>query len=101
MLKRIGHTLAKDGYFICQFHWDTSDGFSSSVELARKAVAFLTQGNLCYEKGDLLWGNAEFMHAFSRKDELESEFEAGGFEAFYISIAAEDMAGGAILKLRT
>ncbi|MFC1857286.1 class I SAM-dependent methyltransferase [Thermodesulfobacteriota bacterium] len=98
MLKRINKSLRHKGYFVCQFHWDTRLGFSRKAELARKAFAFLTLGNLWYEKGDMLWSNVEFIHAFSSTDELRSEFEAGGFELIHIHTPAESTSGGAVLK---
>ncbi len=98
MLKRINKALTARGYFICQFRWNTRDRSSHQWELVRKIVAFLTLGNLWYEKGDTLWYNMEFIHAFSSEDELGTEFTEGGFEVIHLHIAEELLLGGAVLK---
>jgi len=100
MLKRIWKSLKPEGYFICQFHWDKHIGFSRKVEFARKLFALLSMGNLRYEKGDMLWNNVEFIHVFSSEQELQSEFEAGGFEITYINCPKESIRGGALLRKR-
>lgn len=97
MLKRIQKALKSEGFFMCQFHWDNKGGASTKVEFVRKAIAFFTLGNFWYEKGDMLWGNAEFIHAFSSGDELKSEFKQGGFEVVHIHIP-EGIRGGAVLQ---
>jgi len=101
MLKRIGGALKPNGYFVCQFFWTTSGKFSSKIELARKVFAYLTLGNLWYEKGDMLWANQEFIHAFSKEDELMAEFDAAGFEKVYMHFEKDILRGGAVLKLRS
>jgi len=98
MLKRIRRALRSGGYFLCQFHYGTRNVFSRKVEVARKIFAFLTLGNFCYENGDMLWGNVEFIHAFSSEKELKSEFEEGGFDTIHIDISRGKMRGGAVLK---
>jgi len=98
MLQRIAKALKPGGYFICQFRWCTSDGSSRQWERARKIVAFLTLGNLWYEKGDTLSNNIEFIHAFSQEDEVRSEFEEGGFEVLHLHITEEILLGGAVLR---
>jgi SAM-dependent methyltransferase len=98
MLKRIGKALKPGGYFICQFRWATKDGPANIWELARKVVAFLTLGNLWYEKGDTLSNNIEFVHAFSQEDEVRSEFAEGGFEVIHLRIAEEILLGEAVLR---
>jgi len=98
MLRRIRKALGPGNYFICQFQWNTRGGPSRRAVLARKAVAFLTMGNLQYESGDMLWGNVEFVHAFSSQDALRSELTEGGFEVVHIKISNQMMMGGALLK---
>jgi 2-polyprenyl-3-methyl-5-hydroxy-6-metoxy-1,4-benzoquinol methylase len=98
MLQRISKALKPGGYFICQFRWDTGNETSRIWELARKVVAFLTVGNLWYEKGDMLSNNIEFIHAFSQEDEVRSEFAGGGFEVLHFHIAEEILIGGAVLR---
>lgn len=97
MLKRIRKALKPGGFLACEFHWDNKDGASPKVEFIRKAIAFFTLGNFWYEKGDMLWGNAEFIHAFSSEDELKSEFKQGGFEVVHFHIP-EGIRGGAVLR---
>jgi hypothetical protein len=65
MLRKISKALKPGGYFACQFNWDRRSKPSPTGELVRRAFALLTLGNLGYEKGDMLWGNVEFAHAFS------------------------------------
>jgi SAM-dependent methyltransferase len=98
MLQRIGKALKPGGYFICLFRWDTSGGPAHIWELVRKIVAFLTLGNLWYEKGDTLSNNIEFIHAFSQEDEVRSEFAEGGFEVLHLHIAEEILIGGTVLR---
>jgi len=56
MLKAIAKAMRPEGYFVCQFHLDTSAMFSHKKELFKKAFAFMTLGNFWYERGDMLWG---------------------------------------------
>jgi SAM-dependent methyltransferase len=98
MLQRIGKVLIPGGYFICQFRWATKDGPAHLWQLARKIIAFLTLGNIWYEKGDTLSNNIEFIHAFSQEDEVRSEFAAGGFNLIHIHLAEEILLGGAVLR---
>lgn len=86
MLKRINSALKPYGYFACQFHLDANiDRYSRPVRFLRKIFALLTLGNFCYEPGDMLWGNREFIHAFSGEEELTAEFREAGFKIEYIS----------------
>jgi SAM-dependent methyltransferase len=99
MLRKIAYAVKPGGYFLCQFHCDQHIGFSRKVELARKLFALLSMGNLWYEKGDMLWNNVEFIHAFSSEQELQSEFEAGGFDLISL-ITEEHIISRAILRKR-
>ena len=100
MLRRITMALRPGGYFLCQFLYKTRGNFSRQKSLARKAIAFVTLGNLWYEEGDMLWSNAEFIHAFPSEKELRSEFEAVGFEIVHIHIPEAEgfTRGRAVLK---
>jgi len=97
MLRRISKALKPRGYFICQFHWDARMNVSLKGEFIRGVVSFLTLGNLRYEKGDMLWHNLEFIHAFSSEKDLRSEFEEAQFKVEHIRIHGENMRGGAVL----
>ena len=97
MLRRISKALKPGGYFVCQFHWDTKMNVSQKGELIRKIFSYMTLGNLSYEKGDMLWHNLEFIHAFSSEQALCSEFEDANFKVEHIQIPEEHMKGGAVL----
>lgn len=99
MLRRIKQVLRPGGYFICQFHWDAREGASRLAAAVRKAFAFFTLGNLWHERGDMLWGNVEFIHAFSSEDELRSEFKETQFKVVHIHIPEKGgINGGAVLR---
>jgi ubiquinone/menaquinone biosynthesis C-methylase UbiE len=98
MLRRIGNALRPQGLLVCQFNWGADGIFTPKVERVRKAFARLLLGNLAYERGDMLKGNREFVHAFSSWQDLDSEFEQGGFEVVYRQLSEEVMRGGAVLK---
>ncbi len=96
MLQRIYKTLRPGGFFVCQFHWGA--GKAPKVSQARKALAWLTLGNISYEPGDMLWHNIEFIHGFLSVEELTAEFEKSGFEVIHLSIPEQRVRGGAVLK---
>lgn len=98
MLKRISQALRPGGYFACQFHWTPNARTSPLTELIRQGVAYLSLGNPAYEKGDMLWYNIEFIHAFSSEDDLRSEFRQGGFEVIDLSISERMPRGWAVLR---
>lgn len=98
MLRRIAKALVSSGYLVCQFHWNKLRPNSSLAERFRKLIAFLTAGYIDYEPGDQLWGNVEFIHAFSDPDKLKTEFELAGFELVHFHISKENLSGGAVLK---
>jgi SAM-dependent methyltransferase len=84
MLKRIGRALKPEGYFVYPFRWALRFEFSPKVQTLRKLFAVFTLGNMEYEKGDMLYNNNEFVHAFSTVEEIRLEFEEGGFEVVHI-----------------
>ncbi len=98
MLRRIRNVLKPSGYFVCQFQLCTGEYFSAKVEAVRKIIAILTRGNLNYEKGDMLWNNREFIHAFSSEDNLKSEFKKGGFKIAVMQPRNDLQRSGAILQ---
>jgi len=98
MLKNLGRSLKSEALLFCQFHWDPQKGLSVKAEFAKKLFAVLTLGNLWYEKGDMLWGNSEFLHAFTSEDKLRSEFEAGGFKMISMQLNEKTRRAGAILQ---
>lgn len=98
MLRKIRNALRPGGCFICQFCWGMERVSSRKTEIARKLFAFSVLGNTRYEKGDMLWGNVEFIHAFLSEDAVRSEFEEGGFEIIHIDIPGRRGWGGVVLK---
>lgn len=98
MLQKIWKALQSGGYCVCQFYWDRRYRPDPKWEFARRTIAWLTLGNLFYEKGDMLWGNIEFIHAFSSEEELEYEFKLGGFKTFHIQFPDKSRRGGALLQ---
>jgi len=98
MLRNLWESLKPEGLLYCQFHWNPKKGLSVKAEFAKKLFAILTLGNFRYEKGDMLWGNSEFIHAFTSEEKLRSEFDAGGFEVIHIQFNEDTRRAGAILK---
>ncbi len=98
VLKRVLGGLKPGGFFICQFHWDPRRVFSPRKERVKKLIAWLTLGNIRYEKGDLLWHNVEFIHAFSSLEDIRSEFLEGEFDIIQIRLPEQGVRGGAILR---
>jgi ubiquinone/menaquinone biosynthesis C-methylase UbiE len=98
MLRNLWKSLKSEALLFCQFHWDPRKGLSFKTEFAKKLFAILTLGNFWYEKGDMLWGNSEFLHAFASEDKLRSEFEAGGFKVISVQLNEKTRRAGAILQ---
>ena len=86
MLQRARRALKPGGYFACEFQWEHRQPFSSTTTKLHQIVAWITMGNRSYERGDMLWGNAEFMHAFSAESDLIAEFSAAGFQVIWLNI---------------
>ncbi len=100
MLRRIRRALKLQGYFYCSFHWEKLKIYPAPLEWIRKLFALLSRGNLSYETGDMLWGTAEFLHAFASKEELEAEFAAGGFDLLQLQAPERGVEAGAVLTPR-
>jgi SAM-dependent methyltransferase len=98
MLRRIRLALKPGGFFLCQFHWDPEYKPNPRGEIIRKIIAFLSLGNLEYERGDMLWGSAEFIHAFGSEEEARREFSEGEFELVKLHLPDGTLRGGAVLK---
>jgi SAM-dependent methyltransferase len=95
MVQRIAQALKPGGLVLCQFHWRAEPRPRGRGELLRRIVAICTLGNLTYEAGDTLWLNVEFVHEFSREDEVRSELEEGGLSV--ISIRTDQTARGSAI----
>jgi len=98
MLGRIRRALKPGGYLVCQFHWDPRFHPNPQGEIIRKIFALSTLGNLRYERGDMLWGYVEFIHAFASEKELRQEFGDGGFEVMNLHLPDGGFRGGAVLR---
>ncbi|MFO7685073.1 MAG: methyltransferase domain-containing protein [Desulfobacterales bacterium] len=98
MLKKIGKALRPGGCFVCGFLWNPHADVSAKSVFFKKMIAWLTLGNLHYEKGDMLRFNLEFIHAFTALEELKSEIAGSGFEQIDIQTMAENDFGGAIAR---
>lgn len=99
MLQRLREALKPDGYLACQFQWDSRIEASRKKVALQKILAFLTLGNRTYERGDMLWSNIEFIHAFSSEQELIAEFSAAKFKTTWLNIpAAMEVRGQALLQ---
>ena len=98
MLRDLSRTLKLKGILYCQYHWDQKVGSSFKAELVKRIFAILSLGNFWYEKGDMLWGNSEFLHSFTSENELTSEFTEGGFDVISMHLNEQTRRAGAILK---
>lgn len=98
MLRRINKVLKPGGAFVCQFHLDISNRNSTIAEIIKNVLAWVSLGNLSYERGDMLWGSAEFIHGFRNVQDLKKEFIEGGFETTEIILIEKKMRGSAVLK---
>ena len=98
MLKRVLDALKAGGYFLCQFQYFSPIPGTPRAEFLRRMFAYLTLGNIHYEKGDMVWREAEFIHTFWSRDLLVSEFEQSGFEVVEVNIPRNSLWGSAILR---
>jgi hypothetical protein len=98
MLGRIRRALRPGGHAVLQFLFADGKEFSRGVEFLRKAVSWLTLGNLAYEPGDRLSGSIEYAHYFADALEAGSEFEEAGFEIVSLTVPGEAVRGGAVLR---
>lgn len=98
LLHKVRTALKPEGMAVCQFAYDFGRRTSGAGELARRALAVLSLGNLAYETGDVLWGNQEFLHVFSSEVALRSEWQEGGFDAIDIRAPSGATRGAAMLR---
>jgi SAM-dependent methyltransferase len=98
MLKNLHHALAADGRIVCQFHWDPVLHSPRRQKYLAHLLAWLTNGNIRFQAGDMLWRNKEFVHAFASEKEILRECASAGFKIDYFSIFPGWPRGGAILS---
>lgn len=79
LAKRIAAALQPGGCFVCQFRLEPERPRDHKKEFLRRLVSWLTLGNLWYENGDMIWGEREFIHAFSSSDQVTAEVVPAGF----------------------
>ncbi len=98
-LEKIKSALRPGGYFICQFSILKSSGFFlRAKESIRKLISWITWGNLDYEEGDSIWHGSEFLHHFSSKEVVQSEFQKAGFEGMFFCQVPGELSSGAVLR---
>ncbi|MCJ7525553.1 MAG: class I SAM-dependent methyltransferase [Candidatus Aminicenantes bacterium] len=98
MLRRIIKSLNPGGYFVFGFLWNPKADISAKSVFLKKMIAWLSLGNLHYEKGDMLRFNLEFIHAFTSTEELKVEIMQGGFKLVDIQIIDKNEFAGAIAR---
>jgi SAM-dependent methyltransferase len=98
MLRRIGQALRPGGCLICQFAWKPNLQISPRGWRLRRVLACLCWGYRQFEPGDMLWGDAEFLHVFGDENALRAEFVEGGFEVLHLEIPDSMGKGGAVLQ---
>ena len=98
LLERVRKGLKTGGVFICQF-WYERINPRQGVETFKKVLAYLSLGNIYYEKGDMLWYDREFEHRFADEAELKKEFAEAAFHLEKLVVKPEIRQGFAILKV--
>ena len=98
MVRRIARALKPGGFFLCQFHWDPRFRSTGMGLLLRRVVAACTLGNLAHEKGDMLWGNVEFVHAFTSEEAIVAELEEGDLSVVSLQTKQASIRGGAVCR---
>jgi SAM-dependent methyltransferase len=98
MLKRVWRALKPGGHFLCGYQYLSSLPGSAKADRLRRIFAFLTFGNTRFEKGDMLWREAEFIHTFWSPGLLRAEFEEGGFGVVDLGLPVNSLWGLALLR---
>jgi SAM-dependent methyltransferase len=98
MLSRVGKSLTPDGRIVCFFYWNPSIYNGKIRWTAGKALSWITFGNTASERGDILKNNQEFLHAFSREEDIRAEFEEAGFEVLRFVYPESSHNAGALLR---
>lgn len=98
MVRRIASALKPGGFFMCRFHFDPRQQLTKQGIFARRLIAACTLGNTAYQAGDILWGNIEFIHAFTTREEVQSELEEGGFQVIRLQTDPAAIRGWAICQ---
>lgn len=96
MVNRFTLALRPGGIFVCQFRYEPERVIKK--EFLRKLLAWITLGNFSYEKGDMIWGNREFIHAFFSEKEVIAEVAPAGFEAINIQLLPNLNSGAILFK---
>jgi SAM-dependent methyltransferase len=96
LLRQVRQVLQPGGYFLCQFFYQEDPHPRRGAEWVRKALAWLTLGNLTYERGDVLFGGREFFHFFVSEPEVRQEFAEAGFAVYYLYLSGN--LSGAVLQ---
>ncbi|MBN1543325.1 class I SAM-dependent methyltransferase [candidate division KSB1 bacterium] len=79
LVQKLARALKPGGYIICQFHRQEGADSKSKLLVLRRLIALML-ANRDYESGNFLWGNIEFIHAFSSDEQIRSELTAGGLD---------------------
>jgi hypothetical protein len=64
----------------------------------KRVGGLLMLGDFAYESGDILWRNAEFLHAFKDQQELADELGEAGFKMTFFTLYSGGPRGGAIVE---
>jgi len=98
LLSRAGKSLAPGGRIVCFFYWNPSVNNGKIRWVAGKALSWITFGNTASERGDVLKNNQEFLHAFSREEDIRAEFEEAGFDVLRFVYPESSHNAGALLR---
>ena len=96
LLQKLSGYLKPGGQFAGFFHYqEVPSGLQWRL---RKLMAYIFLGNTGYEKGDMLWLNLEFMHAFEKEEELGEEISGLGLKLERCDFEKEGFLGAMLLS---